>query len=298
MQTSDAVKEKARADEAQSSLRVAINEPRKINRIRLDLIDAFDDARPLDEKHVGTLAESIQDHGLLQPVVVIQHGNRFKIPIGNHRKAAAELLGWSHIEAEVWPEGTDPRSVRIKSLHENHVRQNEGVSSTLARVNGVMNDRGCDLIEALRIAKIQGGTASKIKTVYEQLCPEAKQLVQSNRSVGISVAYEVAKGTEDPKTQVHWLNEYLAGRMSRNAIADAAKPMAIKSAKPISLDFKLGDVAVTISYPVASQYQAIIVVLKKLIGSLQTHNKRQTPVDLLPRFISSKESNDVLSKKA
>lgn len=285
VQTAATVHSKVKTEEARNVLMATASEPRKIQRVRLDLIDSFDDARPLDEKHVGELADSIREHGMLQPVVVIQDGDRFRIPIGNHRKAAHELLGLKHIEAEVWPEGTDAKTVRIKSLHENHVRRNEGVGATLDRVDGVMKDHDCDLSEAIRMAKIQGGTASKIKTVYERLCADAKALIQNNKNAGISVAYEVAKGASDPDTQVLWLTEHLAGRMPREAITEAAKAPNERSSKQRSLNSSSAKVTVTVRYSDDATYEDIQAGVVGAGRKIQIQNRRGTPVDLLHRFI-------------
>lgn len=288
MQTSDHVHSKVTNEQRRRSLAKQAAEPadpREIKQIPLGLIDPYGDARPLDAKHVKELAESIHDHGLLQPVVVIRNGDRFKIPMGNHRKAACELLGLCHIEAEVWPEGTDPKSVRIKSLHENHVRQNERVADTLHRVGRVMQDQECELSEAIRICKIQGSTASKIKTVYECLSDDAKSLIQKEK-VGVSIAYAVAKGTSDPETQVKWLTAHLAGVMPREAIADAANALKQTSSKRSSLKSQTKNVVVTVSYTSDATYDEITSAIGDTNRKVQVQSRRDTPVDLLPRFIS------------
>lgn len=259
---------------------------RSIEQIRLDLIDSLDDARPLVANHVSDLTESIRDHGLLQPVVVIRSGERFIIPIGNHRKAACELAGMSYIEAEIWPEGTDPKSVKVKSLHENHVRHNESVTSTLGRIDGVMEDYQCDLEEALEKCKIQGPTASKIKTVYDRLCDEARKLLGGDSKIGVSVAYEVAKGTQDPELQVRWLNEHIAGRMTRDAIKNAAaSTKTTRSVSKRTVSSKTGTVEVVITYQGSDTHQSIAAAMTQMNRQLQGQCRRETPVDLLSRFI-------------
>lgn len=75
--------------------------------IPLHLLRAQDTPRPLDERAVTMLAESLATVGLLQPITVrpisISGGlaTGYKIIAGAHRAAAASRLGWEQIEATV-----------------------------------------------------------------------------------------------------------------------------------------------------------------------------------------------------
>ena len=75
--------------------------------IPLHLLRAQDTPRPLDERAVAMLAESLATVGLLQPITVrpisISGGlaTGYKIIAGAHRAAAAGRLGWEQIEATI-----------------------------------------------------------------------------------------------------------------------------------------------------------------------------------------------------
>lgn len=54
-----------------------------------------------DSKETRELAESIRDHGLLQPIVVRADGDRYQLIAGERRFRAAMHLKWTHIPAVI-----------------------------------------------------------------------------------------------------------------------------------------------------------------------------------------------------
>jgi ParB/RepB/Spo0J family partition protein len=68
------------------------------NRADLDLIDTPDNSRELDQEHVKALAASIALRGLIVPLLVSRHRERFKLIAGHHRYAACRSLGLSEVE--------------------------------------------------------------------------------------------------------------------------------------------------------------------------------------------------------
>ena len=66
--------------------------------ISIDAIDDTNRLRPVDPAWVVTLAASIEESGLLQPIVVRPAGNRFTLTDGAHRLAALKSLGVEVLE--------------------------------------------------------------------------------------------------------------------------------------------------------------------------------------------------------
>lgn len=56
---------------------------------------------PADETQV--LADSLRLHGLLEPILVRSRGDHYEIVAGERRVRAAQLIGWTHIEARIRP---------------------------------------------------------------------------------------------------------------------------------------------------------------------------------------------------
>ncbi len=70
--------------------------------VPLELIDSAPfQIRPVDEEEVRSLAASMKERGLLEPVLVRRRGERFQVVAGERRVCAAKLLQWSAIDCRV-----------------------------------------------------------------------------------------------------------------------------------------------------------------------------------------------------
>lgn len=70
-----------------------------------------------DDAEVQTLANSIKEHGVLQPILVVQDGDRYKVIAGERRLRATKLAGLERIPARVL-------STTDKATHEIALREN------------------------------------------------------------------------------------------------------------------------------------------------------------------------------
>lgn len=68
-------------------------------RVPVDRIGSnpFQPRLELDEAELGSLAASLQSHGLLQPVVVRRAGDRYELIAGHRRLRAAVQAGWTEV---------------------------------------------------------------------------------------------------------------------------------------------------------------------------------------------------------
>lgn len=90
-----------------------------MQKVRIGDILVEDRARA-DMGEVGALAQSIQTHGLLQPVVI---DSNYRLHCGGRRLAAAKLLGWDEILAVQLSELTPMQQLEVE-LDENIRRKN------------------------------------------------------------------------------------------------------------------------------------------------------------------------------
>jgi len=88
-------------------------------RVRLDLIDAGENVRELDQAHVDALAGSIELRGLIVPLPVRPIGDRFRLVAGHHRHAACRKLGWDEVDVTL----RDQEDSAADSAAENVVRK-------------------------------------------------------------------------------------------------------------------------------------------------------------------------------
>jgi len=72
-------------------------------RVDLRLIDGnpSQPRQDFDDEELQSLAESLQAHGLLQPVVVRRSGDRYQVIAGERRLRAAARAGWTHVPIQV-----------------------------------------------------------------------------------------------------------------------------------------------------------------------------------------------------
>jgi ParB family transcriptional regulator, chromosome partitioning protein len=81
----------------------------------VSILDRFsDDARPINQRHVEALRESISVLGLISPLTV---DNKFRLLAGGHRRVALQLLAESEPKqfAQLFPDGIPVRVMDIDS---------------------------------------------------------------------------------------------------------------------------------------------------------------------------------------
>jgi ParB family chromosome partitioning protein len=90
-----------------------------VNFIPIDKVDASElQVRVhFDESEIAALSSSIKEHGVLQPILVVQDGDRYKVIAGERRLRAAKQAGMERIPARVL-------STNDKATHEIALREN------------------------------------------------------------------------------------------------------------------------------------------------------------------------------
>jgi ParB family transcriptional regulator, chromosome partitioning protein len=94
----------------------------EIRTIPLDRVQDAKRLRPVDADWVALLADRIAADGLLQPIAVRaeQADGTFPLIAGGHRVAAARLLGWQDIPAQVFD--VSELQARLMEIEENLIR--------------------------------------------------------------------------------------------------------------------------------------------------------------------------------
>jgi ParB/RepB/Spo0J family partition protein len=90
-----------------------------VNFIPVDKVDASElQVRThFDDAEIEALSNSVKEHGVLQPILVVQDGDRYKVIAGERRLRASKLAGIERIPARVL-NSTD------KAIHEIALREN------------------------------------------------------------------------------------------------------------------------------------------------------------------------------
>jgi ParB/RepB/Spo0J family partition protein len=90
-----------------------------VNFIPVEKVDASEHQvrTHFDDSEIEALSNSIKEHGVLQPILVVQDGDRYKVIAGERRLRASKLAGLERIPARVI-NSTD------KAIHEIALREN------------------------------------------------------------------------------------------------------------------------------------------------------------------------------
>ncbi|MCS7304844.1 MAG: ParB/RepB/Spo0J family partition protein [Thermoguttaceae bacterium] len=151
-----------------------------VRRIALGLIDSnpMQPREDFDPVEMRSLAESIQTHGLLQPVLVRRVGDRYQLIAGERRLRAAELAGWTELPAQVIE--ADDRQVAEIAIIENLQRKDLNPLEKAACFQRYLETYRCTQEELASRLKIDRSTIANLIRLLE--LPEPIQtLVRQGR---------------------------------------------------------------------------------------------------------------------
>jgi ParB/RepB/Spo0J family partition protein len=136
---------------------------------------------------IGELAASLQQHGLLQPIVVRRlRSGAFALVAGGRRLEAARALGWTTVPATVL--GSDAANGRILELVENLQRQDLTPREEAEAFEELMLERGWSNLELAQAIKRSPAYVSKRLRVFGD--PDLRAAVLESR-VAVSTAEEL-----------------------------------------------------------------------------------------------------------
>ncbi|MEX1376783.1 MAG: ParB/RepB/Spo0J family partition protein [Eubacteriales bacterium] len=123
---------------------ISINEPAKsgVSKIPMQLIDRnMNQPRQIfDEEKLQELADSITEHGVLQPVLVTENNGRYLLVAGERRWRASKLAGLKEIPAIV--KNLDDSEIAQIALIENLQRDDLNPIEEAQGIKNLMNEYG------------------------------------------------------------------------------------------------------------------------------------------------------------
>lgn len=132
-----------------------------------------------DDETISALADSIKEHGILQPILVRPYGNGYQIVAGERRWRAARMLGMSEVPVQI-KELSDLEAMQL-ALIENLQREN---------LNPVEEAKGySELVESYgmtqeEVAKTVGRSRSSVANAMRLLAlPEEIQEMLENGDI-------------------------------------------------------------------------------------------------------------------
>lgn len=187
-----------------------MDEKREIYNILLEDIipNRFQPRLAFDEKELNSLANSIKQHGILQPLILRKIGDKFEIIAGERRYKAATLAGLTSVPAIVM--NTDDNTSAELAIVENVQRKNlnameEAQSYKKLGAKGLTQDE-----IAKTIGVNQSTVANKIRLL--SLDDEVQEALLNNK-ISERHARSLLSLT-DPIQQIKTLNKIIVNKMT------------------------------------------------------------------------------------
>jgi ParB family chromosome partitioning protein len=156
----------------------------EIPKVDVSLIDdnPFQPRRRFDEAEIASLAESLQEHDMLQPILVRRVGDRFQLISGERRLRAAIKAGWTTVPAQI--READDRLVAELALVENLQREDLNPIEKAASFQRYISQHHCTQEELAKRVKINRATIANFMRLLE--LPEEVQtaLIEGKVSAG------------------------------------------------------------------------------------------------------------------
>lgn len=183
-----------------------------------------------DETALRELADSIDKHGVIMPIVVNKDDKGYLIIAGERRYRASRMAGKETIPAII--KDYDERKIKEISLIENLQREDLNPIEAALAMRQLMDDYGLTQeVLSERIGKSRSAVANKLRLL--SLSPDVIKLISGNR---LSEGHARALITLPPEEQVRIAGKAVNDGMSVRDIEQAVKdyfnpPEEIKKAK-------------------------------------------------------------------
>ncbi len=138
----------------------------------------FQPRRDFGEAEIASLAESLRDHQLLQPILVRRHGDKWQLISGERRLRAARRAGWKKIPARV--READDRLVAELAIVENLQRKDLNAIEKALSFQRYLREHQCTQEDLGRRIKVDRSTIANFMRLLE-LPPQIQEAVQSDR---------------------------------------------------------------------------------------------------------------------
>jgi ParB family transcriptional regulator, chromosome partitioning protein len=224
--------------------------------------------RSFDERGLEELAGSIREHGILQPLVLLQSGETYTIIAGERRYRAAQLAGLKDVPARLHD---NPKTAREVQLVENLQREDLGLleeARALAELRNSLDASIRDLEEAT--GKSKSYIARRLKVLD---MPQDVQEILEREPRLLSQAEGISK-IADPKRRTARIKALL------NKTGDEVKVKPARQGRPAhAVSFKNrkgGAFDLVIKYrPGQTDREQIIIKLREVLAELEARSEEK-----------------------
>ncbi len=218
------------------------NEKGEVREVEIDKIEAGagQSRKIFDEEKIAELAQSIKEHGLIQPIIVRTTGkDRYEIIAGERRWRACRLAGLKKISVLVKDYGD--REAATASLIENIQRENLNALEEAEAYRELIKKYGLTQEEiSRRVGKSRPFITNMLRLLT--LPEEIKEMIKNEQiTAGHARALLMLDSAEEQKKiAVEIVNKNLSVRATENIIQQIKnRNKRMKKTKVINIDLKL-----------------------------------------------------------
>jgi len=207
------------------------------NRIlALTLKDAINGINPLDKnleqkkkdlKSLESLANTIKENQLINPILVYRFGNKCRLIAGERRTLASAIAGKKEIIARIAAERPQGKKLRVLQWIENNERVDLSLAERIANIEAIANEFFLESSQSQNLKNLTAKmlsdltqmsiTQSRRYLIMLQAKPDIKQAILEGKLENIKLI-ELICLTSDESYQTQLLNAALAGETVPNMI--------------------------------------------------------------------------------
>lgn len=162
------------------------SEPPQEGLLRLSVYEIddnpFQPRRDFSESEIASLAESLKEHDMLQPILVRKLGERFQLISGERRLRAAIQAGWTMVPARV--READDRLVAELAIVENLQRKDLNPIEKAWSFKRYLDEHRCTQEDLARRLKIDRSTIANLLRLLELPGPALEAVRSGTISAG------------------------------------------------------------------------------------------------------------------
>lgn len=175
-----------------------------------------------NDESISALAESIKQHGILQPLLVRPYGNGYQIVAGERRWRAARMLGLSEVPVQI-REFSDAETMQI-ALIENLQREN---LNPIEEANGYYELTETFGMTQDEVSKVVGRSRSSVANTLRLLSlPEEIRDMLENTSLTVGHA-KALLAFENEEEMIDAARKACDGKMTVRALENLTKTVKL-----------------------------------------------------------------------
>lgn len=192
-----------------------------IHYLDINLVDAnpYQPRTDFDAEAINELAQSLNEHGLLQPAVVrAKSDGRYELVSGERRLRAALQVGWQQIPAMIIQ--VDDTDMAVLALVENVQRKDLNAIEKAKSFKRLMNAEGCTQEELAKSLSLDRSTVANMIRLLDL----PQDLQSAIREDAISAAHGRALlPLKDPQLQREFMDRIVSEHLSAHQVEDMVR---------------------------------------------------------------------------